>query len=78
MKLYNAWYCPFAQRVWMALVHKGINFEYVEVDPYDKIAWLSITIPTARTKGRPTLPGQIKFSCQLEAPLPGRCAQEKV
>jgi glutathione S-transferase len=34
MKLYNAWYCPFAQRAWMALVYKGIDFEYVEVDHY--------------------------------------------
>ena len=39
MKFYNAWYCPFAQRVWMALIHKGIEFEYVEVDPYDKTDW---------------------------------------
>lgn len=39
MKLYNAWYCPFAQRAWMALVHKGIDFEHVEVDPYDKTDW---------------------------------------
>ncbi|MCP4391151.1 MAG: glutathione S-transferase family protein [Gammaproteobacteria bacterium] len=39
MKLYNAWYCPFAQRAWMALVHKGIEFEYVEVDPYDYSDW---------------------------------------
>lgn len=39
MKLYNAWYCPFAQRAWMALVHKGIEFEYIEVDPYDKTDW---------------------------------------
>jgi glutathione S-transferase len=39
MKLYNAWYCPFAQRAWMALVHKGIDFEYVEVDPYNKTDW---------------------------------------
>ena len=41
MRLYNAWYCPFAQRVWMALVHKGIDFEYVEVDPYQKSEWWS-------------------------------------
>ena len=39
MKLYNAWYCPFAQRAWMALVYKEIDFEYVEVDPYDKSEW---------------------------------------
>ena len=39
MKLYSAWYCPFAQRAWMALEHKGIDFDYVEVDPYDKTEW---------------------------------------
>jgi glutathione S-transferase len=39
MKLYNAWYCPFAQRAWMALIHKGIDFDYVEVDPYNRTDW---------------------------------------
>ena len=39
MKLYSAWYCPFAQRAWMALEHKGIDFDYVEVDPYHKTDW---------------------------------------
>ena len=39
MKFYSAWYCPFAQRVWIALVHKGIAFDYVEVDPYEKSDW---------------------------------------
>ncbi len=44
MKLYSAWYCPFAQRAWMALLHKGIDFEYVEVDPYNKTElWLEIS-----------------------------------
>jgi glutathione S-transferase len=39
MKFYSAWYCPFAQRVWMALIHKEIAFDYVEVDPYEKSDW---------------------------------------
>ena len=39
MKLYNAWYCPFAQRAWMAMAHKKIDFEYIEVDPYDYSDW---------------------------------------
>lgn len=39
MKLYSAWYCPFAQRAWMTLVHKQINFEYIEVDPYRESEW---------------------------------------
>jgi glutathione S-transferase len=39
MKLYNAWYCPFAQRAWMAMTYKGIDFELIEVDPYDATDW---------------------------------------
>lgn len=38
-KLYCAWYCPFAQRVWMTLLHKSIAFDYVEVDPFRKSQW---------------------------------------
>jgi glutathione S-transferase len=37
--LYSAWYCPFAQRAWMTLLHKGIAFDYVEVDPYQTTPW---------------------------------------
>ena len=37
--LYSAWYCPFAQRAWMALMHKQIGFEYIEVDPYQDSSW---------------------------------------
>ena len=36
LKLFNAWFCPFAQRAWIALLHKGVDFEYVETDPYAK------------------------------------------
>ena len=44
MKLYSAWYCPFAQRAWMALVYKGLDFEYIEIDPYEKTeSWLEIS-----------------------------------
>lgn len=39
MKLYCAWYCPFAQRAWMTLVYKKIDFEYIEVDPYRQTDW---------------------------------------
>jgi glutathione S-transferase len=44
MKFYNAWYCPFGQRAWMTLVHKGIDFDYIEVDPYDETeSWMAIS-----------------------------------
>lgn len=44
IKLYSAWYCPFAQRVWLALLLKGIDFEYIEIDPYKKTPeWMRIS-----------------------------------
>jgi glutathione S-transferase len=44
MKFYSAWYCPFAQRVWMTLLHKTVEFDYIEIDPYDKTSlWLNIS-----------------------------------
>ena len=39
MKFYFAWYCPFAQRAWLTLLHKRLDFEYIEVDPYRKSQW---------------------------------------
>ena len=40
---YNAWFCPYAQRAWIALLEKGVQFEYVEQDPYNKTPeWLAI------------------------------------
>lgn len=44
MKLYSAWYCPFAQRVWMSLLYKQVEFKYIEVDPYDETPeWLELS-----------------------------------
>ncbi|MCB1772590.1 MAG: glutathione S-transferase N-terminal domain-containing protein [Gammaproteobacteria bacterium] len=39
MKFYCAWYCPFAQRAWMTLLHKALPFDYIEVDPYRESSW---------------------------------------
>lgn len=44
MKLYSAWYCPFAQRAWLSSLHKGLDFEYIETDPYNKTpSWIDIS-----------------------------------
>jgi glutathione S-transferase len=44
MKFYCAWFCPFAQRTWIALLYKGVDFEYVEIDPYDKTdEWIALS-----------------------------------
>ncbi|KAI9735141.1 MAG: hypothetical protein M1834_001729 [Cirrosporium novae-zelandiae] len=36
LKLYGSCFCPFVQRIWIALEAKGIPYQYVEVDPYKK------------------------------------------
>jgi len=33
--LYCSWFCPFAQRAWIALEEKQIAYQYVEVNPYE-------------------------------------------
>lgn len=43
-KLYNAWFCPFAHRAWLAFIAKKVPFQYIEQDPYNKTQeWLSIS-----------------------------------
>ena len=56
-KFYNAWFCPFAQRAWIALLHKGVDFEYIEQNPYNKTAeWLAVNprglVPTIAHEGK--------------------------
>ncbi|KAF7715154.1 Uncharacterized protein PECH_007465 [Penicillium ucsense] len=36
LKLYAGWFCPFVQRVWLALEEKQIPYQYIEVNPYNK------------------------------------------
>ncbi|KAF1911763.1 hypothetical protein BDU57DRAFT_460588 [Ampelomyces quisqualis] len=36
LKLYGSAFCPFVQRVWIALEQKNIPYQYIEVDPYKK------------------------------------------
>ncbi|CAI7607584.1 unnamed protein product [Penicillium bialowiezense] len=36
LKLYAGWFCPFVQRVWLALEEKNIPYQYIEVNPYNK------------------------------------------
>ena len=56
-KLYTAWFCPFAQRAWIGLLAKNVDFEYVEQDPYNKTPeWLAINprglVPTIVHNGK--------------------------
>ncbi|KAF3265820.1 hypothetical protein TWF217_002350 [Orbilia oligospora] len=34
LKLYGGCFCPFVQRVWIVLELSGLEYQYIEVDPY--------------------------------------------
>ncbi|RAL11408.1 uncharacterized protein BO97DRAFT_347316 [Aspergillus homomorphus CBS 101889] len=36
LKFYAGWFCPFVQRVWLALEEKRIPYQYIEINPYNK------------------------------------------
>ncbi|KAJ4224117.1 hypothetical protein NW759_005783 [Fusarium solani] len=38
LKLYGACFCPFSQRVWIALEAKGMAYQYCETDPFRRPA----------------------------------------
>jgi len=43
-KLYTAWFCPFAQRAWIAMLARKVEFEYIEQNPYNKTPeWMAIS-----------------------------------
>mmetsp|Transcript_45812 Transcript_45812/g.76318 ORF Transcript_45812/g.76318 Transcript_45812/m.76318 type:complete len:485 (+) Transcript_45812:264-1718(+) len=44
----NAW-CPFCERVWLALLEKDIKFEQYLIDLFDKPEWYKELVPTAQT-----------------------------
>mmetsp|Transcript_25682 Transcript_25682/g.102448 ORF Transcript_25682/g.102448 Transcript_25682/m.102448 type:complete len:94 (-) Transcript_25682:234-515(-) len=35
LTLYCSWFCPFAQRAWIACEEKHVPYAYVEVNPYE-------------------------------------------
>ena len=35
LTIFSSWFCPFAQRVWIAAEEKEVNYKWVEVNPYE-------------------------------------------
>lgn len=35
VRLFCSWFCPYAQRAWIALEEKGVDYTYVEINPYE-------------------------------------------
>mmetsp|Transcript_14327 Transcript_14327/g.46759 ORF Transcript_14327/g.46759 Transcript_14327/m.46759 type:complete len:338 (+) Transcript_14327:83-1096(+) len=35
LTIYSSWFCPFAQRAWIAAEEKGVNYVWEEVNPYE-------------------------------------------
>lgn len=36
IQLFAAWFCPFVQRIWIALEEKKVPYQYHEINPYKK------------------------------------------
>ncbi|KAJ7129237.1 thioredoxin-like protein [Mycena epipterygia] len=49
--LFGSCFCPFVQRVWVALEYLGIPYKYYEVDPYKKPAELLEVSPKGLVPG---------------------------
>ncbi len=60
---YCAWYCPFAQRTWIALEHLALTYNYRETDPYNKTErWLKLSRGTGQVPA-------LRITAPLEDPL---------
>lgn len=34
LKFYSSWFCPYAQCVWIVLEEKGLEYQWIEINPY--------------------------------------------
>jgi glutathione S-transferase len=50
--LYSSWFCPFAQRAWIAAEESGVNYQWIEINPY----YVNPQQPGGYTKKAMTLP----------------------
>ncbi|KAI0178041.1 glutathione-S-transferase theta, GST [Pestalotiopsis sp. NC0098] len=65
LKLYSGWFCPFVQRVWLALEEKGIPYQYVEVNPYHKPESLMRSNPRGLVPTLEVAPGKALYESNV-------------
>ncbi|KAL7820455.1 hypothetical protein V8C44DRAFT_83469 [Trichoderma aethiopicum] len=61
LRLYAASFCPFSQRVWIALEAKGQPYQYIETDPFKRP--LPTHLPEANPTGRVPAIRQGDWTC---------------
>ncbi|KAK2591401.1 hypothetical protein QQS21_010907 [Conoideocrella luteorostrata] len=66
-KLYSACYCPFSQRVWIALETKGLPYQYCEIDPSKPSPPAAFT--TASPRGTVPAIRQREWTCSESATI---------
>lgn len=52
LKLFSAWFCPFAQRAQIALEEKGVPYEYVECELYEGDASSKVALSLVEKRRR--------------------------
>lgn len=67
MKLYAACYCPFSQRVWVALEAKGLAYQYCETDPYRKGGAATAALLEANPRGKVPAVRHGEWACSESA-----------
>ena len=50
-KLFSSWFCPYAQRAWLALEESGANYSWVEIQPVRPISTGPHPTPTHSNPG---------------------------
>ena len=48
--LFASWFCPYAQRAWLALEESGANYSWVEIQPVRPISTPPPMIPHTRVE----------------------------
>ena len=49
--LFASWFCPYAQRAWLALEESGANYSWVEIQPVSPISTGPHPTPTRSNPG---------------------------